>query len=123
MHLVDRDPQAEVAGPEREALLQREDVAADVVDGVGRRAGVVVEHEQVVLAEHALREIPEQDAGLGAGDAAADRARPRLRAIRSPTRAVSGSSKRRIDETLADDPRRAVDDLARRAGPARRRPV
>ena len=35
--LVDRDPEPEVAGPEREALLQREDVAADVVDGVGRR--------------------------------------------------------------------------------------
>ena len=72
--LVDRDPQPEVARPEREALLQREDVAADVVDGVGR--GVVVEHEQVVLPEHALREVAEQHAGLGAGDPAADRRDP-----------------------------------------------
>ena len=38
-HLVDRDPQAEVARPERVPLLEGEDVGADVVDGVvGRRA-------------------------------------------------------------------------------------
>ena len=36
-HLVDRDPQPEVAGPEREALLQRQDVRADVVDGIAVR--------------------------------------------------------------------------------------
>ena len=68
--LVDRDPEPEVAGPEREALLQREDVAADVVDGVG--GGVVVEHEQVVLAEHPLGEVPEEHPGLGARDPTAD---------------------------------------------------
>ena len=33
-HLVDRDPQAEVGGAEREALLERQDVGADVVDRV-----------------------------------------------------------------------------------------
>ena len=70
--LVDRDPQAEVARPEREALLEPEHVATDVVDGVTGR-GVVVGNEEVVLAEHALREIAEQHAGLGAGDGPADR--------------------------------------------------
>ena len=74
---VDRDPQAEVAGAEREALLQREDVAADVVDRVG--GGVVVEHEQVVLTEHPLGEVPEQHAGLGARDPPADRRDPTRR--------------------------------------------
>ena len=82
--LVDRDPQPEVGGPERETLLERQDVGADVVDRVGRaRPAVVgvVGHEQVVLTEHALREVAEQPAHLGGRDAAADR---RERVVREP---------------------------------------
>ena len=113
--LVDRDPQPEVAGPEREPLLEREDVAADVVDGVGR--GVVVEHEQVVLAEHPLREVAEQHPGLGAGDPAADR---RDRAAGHALADARGERREQAAHRrdVGRDPRRAVDDL--RPGRARR---
>ena len=74
---MDRDPEPEVARPEGEALLQREDVAAHVVDGVG--GGFVVEDEQVVLPEHALREVAEEHAGLGARDPPADGSHPARR--------------------------------------------
>ena len=111
--LVDRDPQTEVARAEREALLQREDVAPDVIDRVGRR--VVVEHEQVVLAEHALGEVPEQHAGLGPRHATADGCDPTARHPFADARGQWGEqAAHRRDVRL--HPRRAVDDLgARRA--------
>ena len=119
--LVDRDPEPEVARPEREALLQREDVAADVVDGVGRGV-VVVEHEQVVLAEHALREVARAARRSRCRRPAGRSGATRLRAMRSPTRAVSGSSRRRIDATLARHPRRRGRRPAARAGPGATQP-
>ncbi len=67
---VDRDPEPEVERPEREALLEREDVGPDVVDGV---AGVFVGHQEVVLAEHALREVADEPAHLRGRDLAAER--------------------------------------------------
>ena len=76
-HLVDRDPQPEVARPEREALLEREHVGADVVDGVtfgltvARR--VAFGHQHVVLAEDALREPAEQQPELRRAHGPTDR--------------------------------------------------
>ena len=68
-HLVDRDPQAEVARPERESLLEPEDVGADVIDGVAAR---IVGNQQVVLAENALREVTEQQAEFARRHVTAD---------------------------------------------------
>ena len=96
---MDRDPEAEVAWAEGVPLLEREHVPADVVHRVGRI--VVVEHEQVVLTEDALREVPEQHTGLGAGDSPAELGATRLLTMRAPTRAVSGASRRCIDVMLA----------------------
>ena len=112
--LVDRDPQPEVARPEREPLLQRQDVAAHVVDGV-RRTFVLVEDEQVVLAEHTLREVPEQHTGLGAGDPTPDRRH------RAPGHPFADTGGERFEQPahrphVGRHPRGAVDDLrARRA--------
>ena len=110
--LVNRDPQPEVARPERESLLQREDVAAHVVDGVGRTF-LLVEDEQVVLAEHALREVPEQHTGLGTGDPTPDR---RHRAPRHPFADTGGQ---RFEQAahrshVGRHPAGAVDDLRAR---------
>src|SRR5438128_5560015 len=85
-YLVDRNPQAEVARPEREPLLETEDVGADVVDGVGH-VPVVIRHQQVVLAEDALGEPPEQQSQLRGGDAAPD---GRERALRHAWRDAIG---------------------------------
>ena len=68
-HFVDRDPQPEVAGPERVTFLQAEYVGTDVID----RLAAIVGDEQVVLAEHTLRDIAEQRAHLGRGDPPTDR--------------------------------------------------
>ena len=59
--LVDGDPEPEVAWPEREPLLEPQDVRTDVVHGVdvGRRGAVrstVLRDQQVVLAEDSLRQ-------------------------------------------------------------------
>ena len=50
--LVQREPQPELAGREGEALLEREDVGPDVVDEVLVVGVLVLDDEQVVLAEH-----------------------------------------------------------------------
>ncbi len=113
--LVDGDPQPEVAWPEREALLQRQDVAAYVVDGV-RGTFLLVEDEQVVLAEHALRQVPEQHTRLGAGDPAPDRRN------RAPRHSFTDTSGERFEQPthrpdVGRDPGGAVDDLRpRRTG-------
>src|SRR5712692_7334349 len=75
--LMDGDPQPKIARPEREAFLQREHIATDVVDRVG--GSVVVEDEEVVLAEDALCEVAEEDAGLGTGHPPPDRRDPTTR--------------------------------------------
>ena len=71
--LVQGQPQPELAGREGEALLEGEDVGPDVVDEVLLLGVLVLDDEQVVLAEHPARHPAEQDADLGAGDAAGDR--------------------------------------------------
>ena len=65
-HLVEGDPEPEVAGAEAVALLQHQDVRPDVVDGVGVPTGLVGD-QQVVLAEHPLGQEAHEDAHLGAG--------------------------------------------------------
>ena len=92
--LVDRDPAAEVERAEREPLLERQDVGPDVVDRVdvgGARFGIG--HEQVVLAEHALREVPEQRTDLGTRDPPADR---RDRALREPLAQALGERREHL---------------------------
>ena len=67
---VDGDPEPEVARPERESLLEPQDVGADVIDGidVARRAvllrSAVLRDQQVVLTEDALRQPAEDHAHL-----------------------------------------------------------
>ena len=120
-HLVDRDPQPEVARAEREPLLEREDVGADVVDGVGRgrrrraRAGRTGRARAARTSRAARRARCRRRAGRSA--------RPGCAAMRSPTRAVSGASRRCIDATLASTHAAAVDDLRRARGPGARSPV
>ena len=68
------DPAAEVERPEREPLLEAEDVGSDVVDRVvGGRGRGVLGDEQVVLAEHPLGDVAEQESELGPRDPPADR--------------------------------------------------
>ena len=105
-HFVDRDPQAEVARPEREALLQREDVRPDVVHGVAARPC----RERAGRTGRAL---------AATGSRAARPSRWRRRAGRSaradcargasPSRCISGSSIRRIDTMLASTQPAAVE--------------
>ena len=70
---MDGDPEPELVRPERVALLESEDVGADVVHGarVVGRVGIVRD-EQVVLAEHPLGHEPEEHAHLGACHAPSD---------------------------------------------------
>ena len=113
-HLVDRDPQPEVARPEREALLQREDVRPDVVHGVAR----------VACRERAGR-TGRARAATGSRSARPSRWPRRAgRSVRagcaraaSPSRSMSGSSIRRIDAMLAStQPRRSSTPTATWSG-------
>jgi hypothetical protein len=61
-HLVDRDPEAEVAAWQREAAFGLDDVRADEVE----HPLVVGREEHVVLPEHLPRDVPEQQADLRA---------------------------------------------------------
>ena len=123
---MDRDPQPEVARAEREALLERQDVGADVVDGVAsglRRAGGRRRSgdEQVVLAEHALargsRAARPSRSPRPAGSTGANG----LCARRAPNRCMSGSSSDRIDAMFdSTQSRRSstrAERVARRAQP------
>src|SRR6185436_597334 len=56
-HFMDSDPQSEILRPERESLLERQDVRADEVHLVAR---LLVGHQQVVLTEHALCEVTDE---------------------------------------------------------------
>ena len=71
-HLVEGQPQAELAGREGEALLEAEDVRAHVVDEVLVLGRVVLHHQQVVLAEHPGRHPAEERPDLGAGHRSGD---------------------------------------------------
>ena len=121
--LVEGQPQPELPGREGEALLEGEDVGADVVHEVLVVGVLVLDDEQVVLAEHPGRHPAEQRADLGAGDACGRPARCGPTARRSPSLSVSGRSSRWNDATLArTQPARSV--TRARAGPAsERRPV
>ena len=66
---MNRDPEAEVARAEREALLEAQHIGTHVID----RLAAIVGHEEVVLAEHPLRDVSQQRTHLGRGDAPADR--------------------------------------------------
>ena len=77
-HLVERQPQPELAGRERRTASPAPDVGADVVDDVLVLGAVVLDQQQVVLAEHPGRHPAQQRADLGAGD------RPARRAARLP---------------------------------------
>ncbi len=74
-HLVQRQPEPELARGEAVLRLDGDDVGADVGDEVllvGALDGDVVVDQQVVLAEHACRHVGEHQAQLHAGDAPAD---------------------------------------------------
>ena len=122
--LVQRQPQPELAGREGEALLEGEDVGPDVVDDVLVVGVLVLDEQQVVLAEHpgatssraASRPRPRRPHRPGAsGDGPAE--------PWSPSLSVSGRSSRGNDAMLArTQPARSV--TRARAGPAsERRPV
>jgi hypothetical protein len=68
--LVERQPQPELLGREPEALLERQHVRAHVVDDVLVLGALVLDDQQVVLAEHAPGHPPQQQADLDAGGAA-----------------------------------------------------
>ena len=70
--LVEGQPQAELPGREGVALLEGQDVGADVVDDVLVVGVLVLDDEHVVLAQHPGRHPPEEGADLGPGDVAAD---------------------------------------------------
>ena len=99
-HLVQRDPQPELAGREREALLEGQDVGPDVVDDVLVVGLLVLEDQHVVLAEHPGRHPAEHRAHLGAGDPAGDR-REQAAGMLSSSWSVSGRSSRWNEAMLA----------------------
>ena len=90
-HLVDRDPEAEVARPEGEPLLEPENVAPHVIDRVAHR---IVRHQQVVLPEHALRHVAEERTHFSGGNA------PRDRSERAPGHARTELLHQRIEQRL-----------------------
>ena len=65
-HLVQRQPEPELAGGEAVLQLDRHDVGADVGDQILVLGRLVVDQE-VVLAEHPGRHVGEHQAELGAG--------------------------------------------------------
>jgi hypothetical protein len=117
--LVQRDPESEVARPERVPLLEREHVDAHVVDGVVDRAVVVIRwNEQVVLAEHPLREPAEEHAELRGRHRASDRGeRAAGDALADPLGEWSEEVAHRTD--VGVDPTGAVEHEGARRGSAR----
>ena len=92
-------------GRNAKRFSKREDVRPDVVDRV---AGGGVGDEQVVLAEHALRQVADQHAHLGRRDVPSDRCERTAGDARRRSAPSSGSSIRRIDTRLAStQPRRS----------------
>ena len=66
--LVEGDPEPELPGREAEALLEVQHVRPHEVDEVLAHRRLVVDDEQVVLAEHPSRHPAEERADLGAGE-------------------------------------------------------
>ena len=91
-HLVQRHPQPELAGWEGVALLQGQDVGAHVVDEVLVLGVLVLQDQQVVLAQHPGGHPPQDRTELGsrhlAGQAAAGPS------MRSSSRFSTGRSMR-----------------------------
>jgi hypothetical protein len=71
--LVQRQPQPELAGRERELLLEGQHVRPHVVHEVLLVRVLVLDHEQVVLAEHPGAHPPEHHPELGPCEAGGDR--------------------------------------------------
>ena len=110
-------------GGKANRFSRAEDVGPDVVHDVLVVGVLVLDDQQVVLAEHPARHPAEHHADLGAGEPAGDRRERRCDVIRSSSRSVIGRSSRWNDAMLAStQPARSV--TRARAGPARlRRPV
>ena len=72
-HLVEREPESELARREREPFLEAQDVGTDVVDEVLFLGMLILDQQQVVLAEHPCRHPPEHCAELRARDGTPDR--------------------------------------------------
>src|SRR5256885_12726248 len=66
----------ELAWREGEALLERQDVRADVVHDVLIVGVLLLDDQQVVLTEHSRAHPPEQQPELGAGGPPSDRSEP-----------------------------------------------
>ena len=113
--LVQGDPHAELLGWEGVLLLEGEDVRPHVVDEVLVLGILVLQHQQVVLAEHPGRHPAEQCTHLGAGDLA----RHHRHRTRHPLleRSEHGSQESTVRGDVGGHPVRTVDDLgARRSG-------
>ena len=94
--LVQRQPQAELPGREAVATLQAEHVGADVVHEVLLRGRVVVDHQEVVLAQDAARHPGQQAAHLQGRHLAGDGHRNRAPAAGAGAEPLEG----RVQEAL-----------------------
>ena len=108
--LVERQPQAELAGREGEALLQGEDVGPDVVHDVLVVGLLVLDDEQVVLAEHPGRHPAEQHADSAPADARRRPARAAAAPCCSSSLSVSGPQQALERGDVGLDPAGAVGD-------------